>query len=150
MHHQVFVTFESEEGQRAALSSLSVGRIDAMMNSIGSLPSGAVFKDRVLKVGEPTEPNAVRWLDLGASKFQRVVPRLVNLFLTVGIIALCGYAVAKTRANENLGPRAAGPLVTIFNSTVPQVLKILMMFEKHATEGDYQSSLYLKITFFRW
>lgn len=39
---------------------------------------------------------------------------------------------------------------TIFNSVIPIVVKILMLFERHQTEGGFQSSLYLKITLFRW
>jgi hypothetical protein len=147
---KVFVTFETEEGQRNALAALTVGRIDARMNNTGKIPASAVFRGEVLKVGEPTESNAVRWLDLGASPARRIIPRIVNFILTVGIIALCGFIVARARANPKLGPSAAGPLVTIFNSTVPVLLKILMIFEKHATEGEFQASLYQKITFFRW
>jgi hypothetical protein len=117
------------------------------MNNTSKIPPSAVFRGEVLKVGEPTEPNAVRWLDLGASPARRLIPRVINFILTLGIIAFCGYLVAITR---KLAHSAAGPLVTCLNSAVPIILKILMMFEKHATEGDYQASLYQKITFFRW
>lgn len=50
---KVYVTFESEEGQRAALEGMSIGKIDAMMNNSASM--GAVFQDRVLRVEEPCE-----------------------------------------------------------------------------------------------
>ena len=39
---------------------------------------------------------------------------------------------------------------TIFNAIIPIAVKVIMMFERHQTEGGYQSSLYLKITLFRW
>ena len=42
------------------------------------------------------------------------------------------------------------PNSTIFNAIIPIAVKIIMMFERHQTEGGYQSSLYLKITIFRW
>ena len=143
---KVFVTFESEEGQRAALEGLSVGKIDAMMNNTSSL--GAVFRDRVLKVEEPCEPDAVRWLDLGASTFRRLVFRGVNFVITMVIVGLAIFVVYQVRKNTT--PTIAAYLVTVLNSTVPQILKILMMFERHSTEGGFQTSLYLKITVFRW
>ena len=33
---------------------------------------------------------------------------------------------------------------------IPNVVKLLMLIEKHASEGDRQKSMYLKITIFRW
>ena len=143
---KVYVTFESEEGQRAALQGLSVGKIDAMMNNGASL--GAVFKDRVLKIEEPCEPDAVRWLDLGASTLRRIIFCFINFLITCGIVILAIMVVRRVR--QLASPTIAAYLVTILNSTVPQILKILMMFERHSTEGGFQTSLYLKITLFRW
>jgi hypothetical protein len=80
---KVFVTFETEEGQRAALSALSIGRLDIMMNNKSK--AGALFRDTVLSIGEPSEPSAVRWLDLSASKMQKGFMRGLNLAVTVGI-----------------------------------------------------------------
>ena len=143
---KVYVTFESEEGQRAALEGMSVGKIDAMMNNSASM--GAIFKDRVLKIEEPCEPDAVRWLDLGAGTARRIIARACNLLITMGIVVLAIIAVFNVR--KTFSPTIAAYLVTILNSVVPQVLKILMIFERHSTAGGFQTSLYLKITVFRW
>jgi hypothetical protein len=146
---KVFVTFETEEGQRSALSALSVGKLDLMMNNTGNLAPSAIFRNTVLKVGEPSEPSAIRWLDLHTSIVERIAWRLLNFFLTVGVVAFTGWLVSLVRyytAFEGF----TGPLVSIFNSGIPQVVKILMIFEPHHTEGSYQTSLYLKITLFRW
>ena len=51
---------------------------------------------------------------------------------------------------ESLGSSYSAPLVATLNSIVPMLVKILMMFESHTSEGSYQTSLYLKITLFRW
>lgn len=80
---RVFVTFETEEGQRAALSALSIGRFDIISNNKSK--SGALFKDVVLNVGEPSEPSAVRWLDLSASTVHKGCMRILNLILTAAI-----------------------------------------------------------------
>jgi len=146
---QVFVTFETEEGQRAALTALSVGRFDIMRNNTANIPPSAIFRDRVLKVGEPTEPDSVRWLDLSTKFLSRMMWRIINLALTVGMVSGAGWLVTKVRYNAKLAFSSA-ILVSTFNSTIPQVVKILMMFEKHHTQGSYQTSLYLKITLFRW
>jgi len=144
----VYVTFETEEGQRAALSALSASRLDVMANKTSNIPPSAVFRDKVLNVTEPTEPSTVRWMDLGASKKYRVMARSATFFVTVGMIALAGLAVSRVR--KAFGPRFSGPLVSIFNSIIPLIVKLLMLIERHKTEGSYQTSLYLKITLFRW
>lgn len=145
---KVYVTFETEEAQRTALDSLSIGKFDAVMNNTANIPSNAIFHDRVLKVEEPCEPSAVRWMDLGAGTFRRLIFRGVNLGITVALITLAIVIVDSVRSSQ--GSTAAAILVTLLNSTVPQILKLLMIFERHSTEGGYQTSLYLKITLFRW
>lgn len=146
--NRIFVTFETEEGQRTALESLDVGRVDLLLNRTGAVAPECLLDGKILKVTGPTEPNAVRWLDLSYGKINKSIRRLVVLVLTLGMIALASLAVSKTR--DSLGAKFSGPLTTIFNSTIPQIIKLLMMIEPHATEGGFQTSLYLKITLFRW
>lgn len=143
----VFVTFETENGQRAALDALSVGELDILTNNTSRNPE-CVFQGRVLRVQEPTEPNAVRWLDLSSTFLGRVFWRVFNLCVTIGVVAAAGTAVGAARSS--VGTSLSGPLVTLFNSTIPYIVKILMMFERHHNEGQYQTSLYLKIVLFRW
>ena len=145
---RVFVTFETEEGQRTALSALKVGLIDLRMNRLSAIPSEFVFKGQVLNVHEPTSPDSVRWLDLSYSLFEKMVRRLLVLGVNVGMIAVAGLCIKYARLRS--GPFLAGYLTTCFNSIIPQIVKILMIFEPHATEGSFQSSLYLNITIFRW
>lgn len=144
----VFVTFEKESGQRTALEALKVGIFDFVLNRTGAVAPDSIFQGRVLRVVEATEPNAVRWLDLSYSMTSKVVRRGIALSLTIGMIAVAGVAVKHTR--DALGVFYSGLLTTTFNSTIPQIIKILMIVEPHATEGAYQASLYLKITLFRW
>jgi hypothetical protein len=145
---KVFVTFETEEGQRAALSALSIGRWDIFMKNKNAIAPSAVFKDHLLSIGEPSEPSAVRWLDLSASTAHKVLVRLLNVGITTLLVTLSGYIVAQARFE--IGAWAAAPLVTIFNTLIPLLVKVLMIFEPHGTEGSFQAALYLKITFFRW
>jgi hypothetical protein len=111
---KVFVTFETEEGQRAALTALTASTLDVITNNTQNAPPSAVFRGRVLKVVEPTEPDAVRWLDLSATKLYRTASVIITFALTVGFIALAAYLEDLTR--QEWGPRFSGPLVTIFNA----------------------------------
>ena len=106
---KVFVTFETEEGQRAALTALSAARLDIIGNNTQNAPPSAVFHGRVLYVKEPTEPNAIRWLDLSATKLYRQLATFATLGVTVALIALAAFLEDLTR--QKLGPRYSGVLV---------------------------------------
>lgn len=144
---RVFITFETEEGQRNALQALSIGRFNIMMNHTSGIAPSIVFKDRLLYAEEPAEPSAIRWLSLSASGTHKLVMRLLNLAITVGVIALAGLLVSVVRFR--IGAWAAAPLISVFNTIIPLIVKILMIFEPHGTEGSFQTALYLKITLFR-
>jgi hypothetical protein len=145
---KVFVTFETEEGQRAALEALAIGRLDVMMNNKSAIAPSAIFKDKILKIGEPSEPSAVRWLDLSASTARKGMIRFINICITILLISITGYVVSQARLQ--LGAWAAAPLISISNTLIPLLVKVLMIFEPHGTEGSFQAALYLKITVFRW
>jgi len=146
---QIFVTFETEAGQRTALSALKVpGRIDVAMNNTARVASSTLFQGRVLNVEEAPEPNAVRWLDIHVSTTRKFVQRLISLSLTVAMIIFAGFVVARVR--RAVGPGLSGIFVTLFNTSIPQIVKLFLLFERHATEGSRQKSLYLKVTLFRW
>jgi len=144
----VFITFETEEGQRAALTALAIGKVDLLLNNKSHVAPGTLFKDRILKVMVPPDPTSVRYLDLSSTTLYKVSMRIANFFATIAILALTGLAALKTR--ENLGTRFYGPLVSIFNVVIPVIIKVLMIFERHISQGSFQASLYLKITLFRW
>lgn len=145
---KVFVTFETEEGQRAAMAALSVRRIDISMNNVEKAPPCAVFHDRVLRVVQPTEPSAVRFMDQSTTKLYRSVSVFLTFGVTIALISLAAFLEDITR--QKWGPQYSGPLVSIFNGIIPLFVHVLMLFERHQTEELFQSSLYLKITIFRW
>jgi hypothetical protein len=145
---RVFVTFETEDGQRNALQALSNGRVNIMMNLVSGVAPSIVFKDRLLHIEEPVEPNAIRWLSLSASEVHKIFMRVVNFAVTVGVVTISGLIVSEIR--ESRSALVVGPLISVFNTLIPLIVKILMIFEPHDTEGSFQTSLYLKITLFRW
>lgn len=147
---QIFVTFETEEGQRTALSALKVGVGDLLMNNKNAVAASDLFRgNTLLEVVQPAEPNAVRWLDLDVKPKRIFMKSMITLAITLGLIAIAAICIYYTR--RGIGPFASGILTTCFNSIIPPVVKLIMnMFEPHQTEGGYQVSLYLKITLFRW
>ena len=91
----VFVTFETEQGQRRALEALSVRRLDLWMNK-SNIPQSLLFRGKhLLAVKEPPEPSSVRWQDLGDSNTVRLNFMSVftwSLYCT-GSAYLCHYAI---------------------------------------------------------
>jgi hypothetical protein len=145
---KVFVTFETEVAQRAALKALTVGKLDIYREKTSRVAPEHVFRGKLLKVNEPCEPNAVRWLDLSVGTMEKVKGRLLTFGLTCGILAIASVGI--TRARSSMGPSLSGPLTSVSNVIIPHVIKFLMGLESHATEGGYQTSLYMKVTLFRW
>jgi len=142
----VFITFETEEAQRLALSALKVSKLDIWKNNINcGVPT---FQGRILKVKEPPEPNAVRWLDLNITTIKKVFQRLITASLTFGIIILSAFITSRIR--YRYGPSFSSPVISVFNFIIPNLVKIMMLIENHSNEGGRQASMYLKITVFRW
>jgi len=145
---KIFVTFETEEGQRTALSALQLGRFDIMSKNKKAVAPSCLFRRQLLHVVQPAEPNAVRWLDLDVPPQTILIRRFLTFLITIVLIAIATVCIFYAR--RGVGPFFSGILTTAFNSTIPQVIKILMWFEPQHTEGAFQTSLYLKITLFRW
>ena len=146
----VFVTFETEEGKDAAFSALDENALK-MTKSIRQdqgNPSDRCFRGKRLQIDQPVDPSSVRWLDLGTPKIRTVMVMTINLLVTLCLVAIAAFSENKTR--KAFGPSMAGPLVSLLNSAIPIIVEILMKFEKHHTEGSWQTSFYTKITIFRW
>ncbi|KAL3917519.1 MAG: hypothetical protein SGILL_004673, partial [Bacillariaceae sp.] len=121
---QIFVTFEKENGQRTALSALQLGVLDILTDNKKAVASNCLFKDKLLHVVQPAEPNAIRWLDLDDKPKKIFTMSVITLLLNVGFIAFATVCIFFAR--RNVGPFFSGILVTAFNSTIPQVIKIIM------------------------
>jgi len=144
----VFVTFETERGQRAALQALSVSQISIATNDTTALPADFLFRgNMVLDVEEGSEPSVIRWKDLNKTVPVLVLQRIVTGAITVALIALGFFAVKQAFSyNVNL----AAFLIAILNIAVPNLFKVVNALESHSREGSYQASLYAKISIFRF
>jgi len=146
---EIFVTFETEEAQRASLRSLCVRRWDTLTNNTSGLPQQLLYGGQyILNVVEPPEPSAVRWQDLDDSLTRRLAIRFVTSVITT-ILIVCGMLVI-TYCRFKYGPAMAALAISALNTIAPLICYTLTEYESHRSEGDKQASRYFKITASMW
>eukprot|EP01082_Thalassiosira_pseudonana_P015471 g13944.t1.1.5e17418c g13944 g13944.t1 contig9:789813-792639(-) len=144
----VFMTFETEQGQRTALEALNASSLEVLLNKNINLDPSSMFRDTVLHVEEASEPTAVRWMDLNYNIFQINARILITFGITLGLVVLSAWILDLSRTRVNVVLFSI--ILSTFNVAIPMVVRILVAYEKHYDEGSSQASLYVKITFFRW
>ena len=148
----VFITFETEKGQRTALQSLSISLFDMLRNDSSSMDPSFLFRDEhILSVCEAPEPSTVRWMELNYCQQYHIllIQRFITFSITVGLAIASGYTVREVR--QEFGPFASAIFMSFSNFLIPNAVKIMLaFFEKHTTDDTYQQSLYLKVALFRW
>lgn len=95
----VFVTFETEAGQRKVLHSLSVGVLDLWKwRSDAHISEHCKFRGtEVLSVIEAPEPSAIRWFDLPASEWDIKKGIIMStLFSLLAIFLSCKFVMWRT------------------------------------------------------
>eukprot|EP00814_Leptocylindrus_danicus_P000784 CAMPEP_0116013916 /NCGR_PEP_ID=MMETSP0321-20121206/5992_1 /TAXON_ID=163516 /ORGANISM="Leptocylindrus danicus var. danicus, Strain B650" /LENGTH=992 /DNA_ID=CAMNT_0003483519 /DNA_START=31 /DNA_END=3010 /DNA_ORIENTATION=+ len=143
----VFVTFETEAGQRRALQEMSVGQCEIFWNR-STIPRYCKFRGTtVLEVIEPTEPSTIRWFDLSVSNWDRIKGLIISTILSLVTIA---GSVAFLMWRVNSGDSFIALYIAAMNVVVPAICKYIVKFEAHPDQGDRSMSLYFKITIFRW
>jgi len=145
---KVFVTFETEAGQRNALAALTVSKSSSWFNLKNTVPSTALFHGKVLEVIQPKEPNSIRWTDLGVATWIKVTSRISTASFILGLIALDVFIIYISR--KNLGPQFAAIMISLFNFFVPLFSQFINAFEPHSADESYQTSLFFKMVSARW
>lgn len=154
----IFVTFEKEEQQRTVLKKMRCARLNSIFQTKMFLPSSVaenLFRDKhILNIVEATgEPSSIRWEDLDESLFTQIIQQIVTFIIT--LIMIVGGAYLITLCEMKLpyiysGFTPTALMITFLNSATPMVVRFIMTFESHRTEGSRQSSEYLKMCLFRW
>lgn len=144
----VFVTFETERGQRTALEALNFSRLEVLTNKPVSGDTSAIFRDTVLNCYEASEPNAVRWKDLKCTHFEIYFRQAVTLGVTAALVVFSGWILylARTRVSTVF----FSIILSTTNVLIPLIVRMLVSYERHHREGTSMASLYIKITLFRW
>jgi len=145
----VFVTFETEAGQRKVLEKMTVGQAAINTNrksSVGNVKY--LFRGCwVLSVHEPEEPDSIRWEDLNVGFLDRMKQQLFTALATVAALVVVVVLVNLVNDWNNL---FTAYTIAITNSIFPMLAKILTYYEAHPSHGSLQTSLYFKIAIFRW
>lgn len=144
---KVFITMETETGQRTALDALDVARLQNCRNVIDD--ANPKFQEKILYVQEAREATAVRWEDLSVPTINKFLQKMLTWIMTIAIMVALAFIV---RSVENTGHSIAAALVISFGNIIfPHVLLFLTTnVERHASAGARQLSMYLKVTIFRW
>ncbi|KAL7578142.1 hypothetical protein ACA910_012587 [Epithemia clementina (nom. ined.)] len=145
---KVFLSFETEAGQRHVLNALNVGKWGARRNNAAAVgnPQHLFRGHLVLEIDEPDEPNTVRWQDLNETGWNRFKQQALTTLCTM--VAVVVIALIVNVCNESSIEFSAFS-IAIFNTAFPMFAKFLTTFEKHASEGGKERSLYFKISLFR-
>ena len=146
---KVFITFETEAGQRRVLSALNYGSRDVSKNKIAAAKETQhLFRgELLLSVSEPDEPNTVRWQDLNEKLIDRFRQQASTTLATFCAILAIAFII---RITSKSSVAFAAIAISLFNAVFPMFAKILTDMEAHSSEGSKQRSLYLKIAVFRW
>ena len=144
----VFVTFETEQGQRTAMEALNFSQAEILTNTPINADPSAIFQGTVLNCCEAADPDAIRWNDLKYSFLEICLRQLCTFAVTCGLVGLSAYVLTLTRIT--VSTTSFSIILSATNSLIPMIVRILVSYEKHRREGAMQASLYVKITLFRW
>eukprot|EP00977_Amphora_coffeiformis_P002720 scaffold521_cov167-Amphora_coffeaeformis.AAC.11 len=143
----VFVTFETEKGQREVLNGLSVGSWAARRNKVDSVSDKRhLFRgEHVLEIIEPEEPSAIRWQDLSSTTIRLVCGVLATSFVCLVLVIIAFVTILFCYRTI---PVIAPIVTTVFTSVFPMIAKALMNLERHHSESSRQKWLFIKIAIF--
>jgi len=144
----VFVTFETEQGQRTALEALNFSQLEVLTNTAINADPSSIFRDTVLSCYEAADPDSIRYNDLKCTNAEIWLRQVCTFVVTCALVALSGYVLFLTRIG--VSTTLFSVILAATNSLIPMIVRILVTYEKHRREGALQASLYLKITLFRW
>jgi len=145
---QVFVTFETQAGQKNALKSLAAVKPIIWFNLKNLVQCEWLFQDRVLHVVKPKEPNSILWTNLGLSTWDKYCRRIGVITCFLCLIALDVYIVYIAR--QKFGPKFAAYLLTSFNFVIPFLIRQTANYLFPSHEDNYQLFLFCYSVLFRW
>ena len=144
----VFVTFETEIGQRRVLRAFAD---ESKWINSGKKPKYSFRKTfKPLNVIEAAEPSAVRWQDLSKPQYIIVARFIIPYLLTCAFIVGSTLLTRFLRLTYPENPNFSAYAISTGNFLFPLISRLLTSFEVHRREGYRQTSLYVKNAAFRW
>jgi hypothetical protein len=144
---KVYVTFNTEEGQRECLRALTTGACQAACEH-GNLSQELIFEGNVLHVQEALEPTDILWHNLELDWVFCTFQNILASACTLGLV-YASYVIL-VDIKEQGSPGALALVVTAINSLLPMVCNIITSLERHHNDGARQNSLYMKLLWARF
>ncbi|KAG5178492.1 hypothetical protein JKP88DRAFT_273753 [Tribonema minus] len=146
---RVYVTFELEASQRAALARLGIGAIPAAQDRSTAIATEDRFRGvNVLHVEESEEPSEVVWENLDMTLGRRLLQRALSTAVTAGkcmhdCVAAAAYFMLSALLSSKTQAGAVG--VSLVSSALPAVLRAVVRLERHVNLTHRQNSLISKL-----
>jgi hypothetical protein len=142
---QVFVTFETEQGQRDALSTLKLGLVSAKLNLDMRHEDRFRFSN-VLTIDEAPEPRDIMWCELDTTPMQLATSLLEGLVACGGFILLAYVLILMVQAS----PWMVGIVVAVLNMAAAPLMIFITTRERHLTRESEHVWLLGKLVVTRW
>ena len=142
---KVFITFDTEDAQRAALSALKMGSISAMLNTNMPYEDRFRFKN-VLAINEAPEPREIVWTELNTDITTVLLSLLEGVVASIMFI-LVSYGLIQVVFDV---PWLVGLVIGILNMAVAPVMIAITDRERHLTLTSQHCWLLLKLVITRW
>lgn len=139
----IFVTFQTIAQRNKILDLLVVP-----IAKRGTIAEEHTYNGTVFKVKKPSEPSAVRWLQLNTPGCIRALKLVLTALLSFFFIVGGGLLVIWVRGSDR--PEFASFTITTLNTCTPMIVRAFCSWESHASESSASASKYVKITALRW
>ncbi|KAG5187159.1 hypothetical protein JKP88DRAFT_288252 [Tribonema minus] len=145
---KVYVIYEQEEGQRKCLAALTTGLIPALLESSTKISTSRKFRStNVLKVEEPSEPGEINWVNQHYTLLYRAIEQSSALLFTAVLVGISALIIWATSLVD---PVFSAAFISISNTVLPTIIKMITAKEHHLTDSAQQSSLLMKIIMVQW
>lgn len=142
---KVFVTYNTETGQRNCLDRASTG-MWARRTGIG-IPNEAIIKGTPLNLRESPEPTDVIYEHSHMPRWKRLLLFCVS-YGVCGLMMLAAYFIIEALSKD--GEIAAAIFIALCNAAMPTTLKMLTVnVEAHDTQTSLQQSMLFKLVLAR-
>uniref|UniRef100_A0A7S1XQ05 CSC1/OSCA1-like cytosolic domain-containing protein n=1 Tax=Phaeomonas parva TaxID=124430 RepID=A0A7S1XQ05_9STRA len=154
---KVYVTFNTERGQRNCLKSMTDGAINTFFdaNLTGWFTGHHVAKlwvdkdgENKLAVVEAPEPSDVIWKNQSVPFQFRYLEIFIGFFLCGVVVAAAG-AVIEAFVAAGM-PGMVATFISLSNSVLPTLMKMFTEVESHLTFSAKQTSMLVKLVVARW
>lgn len=139
---RVYVTFEHEEHQRLCLKEMEVPDINALLDLQDAKKTKKSFRDAVLDIVEPPEPDNIIWRNLEAKVCYRICRRLLSVSVALGMLVCTWYVIQFTKV---VSPGFLAFVIGMIDSMLPTLFEALTDFALPTSEAAKQSTLQLRL-----